>query len=121
MSLRVGVIGCGTAGAAAAILLARAGCTVTVLERVAEPGPVGAGIMIQPTGQAVLAQLGLLDDIVARGARIDRLWFRTHTGRTLVDLRYAAVNRAWFGIGLHRGVLFEALYAAARREPRVTV
>jgi 2-polyprenyl-6-methoxyphenol hydroxylase-like FAD-dependent oxidoreductase len=121
MSLRVGVIGCGTAGAAAAILLARAGCTVTVLERVATPGPVGAGIMIQPTGQAVLAQLGLLDDIASRGARIDRLWFRTHSGRTLVDLRYAAVDRAWFGIGLHRGVLFEALYAAARREPRVTV
>jgi 2-polyprenyl-6-methoxyphenol hydroxylase-like FAD-dependent oxidoreductase len=121
MSLRVGVIGCGTAGAAAAILLARTGCEVTVLERVATPGPVGAGIMIQPTGQAVLARLGLLDDIVARGSRIDRLWFRTHTGRTLVDLRYAAVDRDWFGIGLHRGVLFESLYAAAQREPRVTV
>ncbi len=117
----VGVIGCGTAGAAAAILLARAGHEVTVLERVADPGPVGAGIMIQPTGQAVLARLGLLDAIVAQGARIDRLWFRTHTGRTLVDLRYAVCNSAWFGIGLHRGVLFEELYTAARNEPRVTV
>jgi 2-polyprenyl-6-methoxyphenol hydroxylase-like FAD-dependent oxidoreductase len=121
VNLQVGVIGCGTAGAAAAILLARAGCNVTVLERVPTPGPVGAGIMLQPTGQAVLARLGLHDDIAARGARIDRLWFRTHTGRTLVDLRYAAVDRAWFGIGLHRGVLFEALYDAARTEPRVTV
>lgn len=77
--------------------------------------------MIQPTGQAVLARLGLLDTIVSRGARIDRLWFRTHTNRTLVDLHYAKVSRAWFGIGLHRGVLFEALYDAARAEPRVTV
>src|SRR6185503_6264096 len=102
--MRVGVIGCGTAGAAAAILLARAGCDVTVLERVANPGPVGAGIIIQPTGQAVLARLGLLDAITARGARLDRLWFRTHTGRTLVDLHYAKVDREWFGIGLHRGV-----------------
>ena len=117
----IGVIGCGTAGAAAAILLARAGHEVRVLERVAKPGPVGAGIMVQPTGQAVLARLGLLDTIVARGARIDRLWFRTHTGRTLVDLHYDMVNRDWFGIGLHRGVLFEALYNAACAEPRVRV
>ncbi|HEX5059389.1 MAG TPA: NAD(P)/FAD-dependent oxidoreductase [Kofleriaceae bacterium] len=118
---RIGVVGCGTAGAAAAILFARAGNHVTVLERVAAPGPVGAGIMIQPTGQAVLGRLGLLDAIAAKGARIDRLWFRTHTGRTLVDLHYAKVDQAWFGIGLHRGVLFEALYNAARHEPRVTV
>jgi len=118
---RVGVIGCGTAGATSAILLARAGCDVTVLERVAEPKPIGAGIMLQPTGQAVLARLGLLDPIATRGARIDRLWFRTDRGRTIVDLHYAAVDREWFGIGLHRGLLFETLYTAARAEPRVTV
>ena len=117
----VGVIGCGTAGAAAAILLARAGNEVTVLERVVDPKPVGAGILIQPTGQAVLARLGLLDAIAEHGARVDRLWFRTHAQRTLVDLHYAAVDRAWFGIGLHRGVLFESLFNAARREPRVRV
>ncbi len=117
----VGVIGCGTAGAAAALLLARAGCEVTVLERVADPKPVGAGILMQPTGQAVLARLGLLDAIAARGARVDRLYFRKPGGATLVDLRYAKCDPAWFGIGLHRGVLFEALYRAACVEPRVTV
>jgi 2-polyprenyl-6-methoxyphenol hydroxylase-like FAD-dependent oxidoreductase len=117
----VGVVGCGTAGAAASLLLARAGCNVTVLERVAEPGPVGAGILVQPTGQAVLARLGLLDAIIARGARVDRLWFRKPGGGTLVDLHYARCDQAWFGIGLHRGVLFDELYRAARGEPRVTV
>jgi 2-polyprenyl-6-methoxyphenol hydroxylase-like FAD-dependent oxidoreductase len=117
----VGVIGCGTAGATSALLLARAGCDVSVLERVAEPKPIGAGIMLQPTGQAVLARLGLLDPIATRGARIDRLWFRTDRGRTIVDLHYAAVERAWHGIGLHRGLLFETLYTAARAEPRVAV
>jgi 2-polyprenyl-6-methoxyphenol hydroxylase-like FAD-dependent oxidoreductase len=121
MTIDVGVIGCGTAGAAAAILLARAGCRVTVFERVAEPKPVGAGIVIQPTGQAVLAHLGLLDDVLARGAPLDRLWCRTPRGRTLVDLRYARVEPRWFGVGLHRGALFEALYRTARAEPGVTV
>lgn len=118
---RVGVIGCGTAGAAAAILLAWLGCEVTVLERVAEPKPIGAGILLQPTGQAVMARMGLLDPIVARGSRVERLYLRTPGGRALADLHYAAIDPAWFGIGLHRGLLFETLYNAARSEPRVTV
>lgn len=117
----MGVIGCGTAGAATALLLARAGCEVTVLERVAEPKPVGAGILMQPTGQFVLARLGLLDAIVARGSRVERLWFRKPRGGTLVDLHYARLDPAWFGIGLHRGVLFDQLYRATCVEPRVKV
>ena len=119
--MRVGVIGCGTAGAAAAILLARGGAKVTVLEKVAAPAPVGAGIVVQPSGQAVLARLGLLDAIAAKGARLDRLFLRSHRGRTLADLQYAQVDPAWFGIGLHRGVLFDALYGAACAEPGVDV
>ncbi len=119
--LDVAVIGCGTAGAAAALLLARAGHRLTVYERVAEPGPVGAGISLQPTGQAVLARLGLLAPILARAARIDRLHVVRRDGRTLVDLRYADVDPRWFGLGLHRGTLFVTLYDAVRAEPGVTV
>ena len=37
--LDVGVVGCGTAGAAVALFLARAGHTVTIYERVPDPGP----------------------------------------------------------------------------------
>ncbi len=56
--LSVGVIGCGTAGSAAALFLARAGHAVTLYERVAVPGPAGAGIVLQPSGMAALAALG---------------------------------------------------------------
>ena len=93
----VAVVGCGTAGAAAALFLARAGHRVTTLERVPDPGPVGAGITLQPTGQAVLAELGLLAPVLDHGARVDRLHARTATGRTLVDLRYDDVDAAFFG------------------------
>ena len=117
----VAVVGCGTAGAAAALLLARAGADVDVFERVAEPGPVGAGIIVQPTGQAVLARLGLLDPIAARGAPLDRLFLRTSGGRTLADLHYAEIDPAWRGLGVHRGVLFAALHGAVAREPRVAL
>jgi 2-polyprenyl-6-methoxyphenol hydroxylase-like FAD-dependent oxidoreductase len=117
----IAVIGCGTAGAATALLLARAGHDVTVLERVVEPRPVGAGIIVQPTGQSILARLGLLEPIATRGSRLDRLFLRTSGGRTLVDLQYAELDSRWFGLGVHRGVLFAALHDAVRREPRVTL
>ncbi len=114
------VIGCGTAGAAAALLVARSGHDVTVLERVAEPRPIGAGIIVQPTGQAILARLGLFERVAARGSRLDRLFLRTSGGRTLVDLHYAELDPRWFGLGVHRGVLFSALHDSVRVEPRVT-
>jgi 2-polyprenyl-6-methoxyphenol hydroxylase-like FAD-dependent oxidoreductase len=116
----IGVIGGGTAGSAAALFLARAGHEVRVFERVADPKPVGAGIIVQPTGQAVLARLGLLERVAARAAVLDRLWLRTPRGRTLADLHYAAVDPKWFGLGTHRGVLFEALYEAAHAEVTIT-
>jgi 2-polyprenyl-6-methoxyphenol hydroxylase-like FAD-dependent oxidoreductase len=119
--LSIAVVGAGTAGAAAAVLLARTGHTVGLFERVAEPGPVGAGITLQPTGQAVLARLGLLPAIAARATRIDGLLCRRPDGRAVVDLRYADVAPELHAYGLHRGVLFEALLAAARAEPRIAL
>jgi len=110
----IAIVGAGTAGAAAAILLARAGHTVTVFERVAVPRPIGAGITLQPTGQAVLARLGLLAPIREHGARIDRLRCVRRGGRPLVDLAYAQIDPRLHGLGIHRGVLFETLFTAAR-------
>lgn len=112
--LQIGIVGAGTAGSASAILLARAGHRVTVLECVAEPRPIGAGITLQPTGQLALARLGLLDAVEARGARIDRLTCRRRGGKVLVDLPYADIDPRLYGLGIHRGVLFETLFAAAR-------
>jgi 2-polyprenyl-6-methoxyphenol hydroxylase-like FAD-dependent oxidoreductase len=119
--LDIGVVGCGTAGAAAALFLARAGHRVTVYERVPAPEPVGAGIVLQPTGQHVLAELGLLAPILAKGARLDGLVVATTEGRTVVDLDYAMVDERYFGLGLHRGVLFQALYDAVRADPRIAL
>jgi 2-polyprenyl-6-methoxyphenol hydroxylase-like FAD-dependent oxidoreductase len=120
-ALDIGVIGCGSAGAAAALFLARAGHRVTVYERVADPQPIGAGITLQPTGQAVLARLGLLAPILERGARLERLRANRHGGKRLVELHYADVDPALFGLGLHRGTLFHVLFEAVKREPGVTL
>lgn len=45
--LRIAIVGYGTAGQAAAVLLARDGHDVSVFERVPTPGPVGAGFLLQ--------------------------------------------------------------------------
>ena len=37
------------------------------------PRPIGSGLMIQPTGLAVLRTMGLAEATIAAGARIDRL------------------------------------------------
>ncbi len=122
--LDVGVIGCGTAGSAAAVFLARQGHRVTVYERVPSPGPVGAGITIQPTGLHVLCRLGLYNHIVSRGSRIDSLVCERIAGKkrkSLIELTYEDVGEGLFGVGLHRGVLFEALLAAVRVEPNISL
>lgn len=114
--LNIAVAGCGPCGLAAALLLSRRGHRVTLFERFVEPKPIGSGLMIQPTGQAVLAELGLLPRVLAEGARIERLI--GHAGaRKVLDVRYRWLGGApRFGIGVHRSSLFDALHDAVRAE-----
>ena len=71
---RIAVIGAGTAGLAAAILLARQHHDVTLIERAPALAPVGAGLLLQPSGLRVLASMGLGQTMAAYGARIDMLY-----------------------------------------------
>lgn len=117
--LEVGVVGAGTAGAATAVFLARAGHRVTLFEAVPRPGPVGAGIMMQPTGMSVLERLGVLPQVIERGSRLSGLSCVQHQGKPVLELTYARIHPGAFGLGLHRGVLFDALFGAAMAEPGV--
>lgn len=118
--MRIAIVGCGTGGPAAALFFARQGHEVVVFERVADPRPVGAGLLLQPTGMHVLGLLGLLNRVVPRGARIARL-HGTAGARDVIDLRYAELRPDLFGLGLSRGALFGALYDAVRPLVRVGV
>lgn len=113
--LDIGVAGCGPAGLAVALLLARDGHRVRLYERFETARPVGSGLMIQPTGQAVLAEMGLLPGLAAAGARIDRLFGRAEpSGRTVLDVRYEWLGASGaHGIGVHRATLFGLLHRAA--------
>lgn len=110
----IAIAGCGPCGLAAALLLTREGHRVTIFERFEAAQPVGSGLMLQPTGLAVLDQLGLGDAARASGAVIERLVGRAGAdGPLVLDVRYAAMRRAVTGIGLHRASLFALLHDAA--------
>ena len=110
--MQVAIVGYGSGGQAAALALAQRGHRVQVFERVPNPGQVGAGFLLQPTGLQALWQLGLLKDVCALGARVDRLYGETGQGRAVMDMRYADLDPQLCGIGMQRGALFALLHQA---------
>lgn len=113
--MRIAIAGFGVGGAALSVALARDGHEVTVYERAADPGPVGAGFLLQPSGQAVLAGLGLYDEVAASAWPIRAFHADSAPGRTLSELRYDRRDRTAHALGVSRGRLFTALQAAAVR------
>lgn len=113
--LHVLVVGAATGGSATALLLARAGARVTLLERVAEPRAVGAGIAIAENGLAVLESLGLGPALeparAVHGVRITDA-----DGRTLLEPPRPAPRV----VMLRRSTLQRVLLDAVLAEPRIT-
>lgn len=113
----IGIVGCGVAGQAAATFLAECGHAVTIFERFAEPRPLGAGLLLQPTGLAVLRALRLEQQALSRGGRVIGLEAKTATGRTVLNLSYSRVHPAAHGLGIRRGVLFDLLHRRMKESP----
>ncbi len=110
--LRIAIVGYGAAGQAAALFLSAQGHQLSVFEQAASPGPVGAGFLLQPTGLGVLDRLGLLDDVLEKGQRIQRLYGCTANGRSVMDMRYVDHVQDFFGLGMTRGSLFTLMHDA---------
>jgi 2-polyprenyl-6-methoxyphenol hydroxylase-like FAD-dependent oxidoreductase len=115
--LNVIVCGGATGGCAAALLLARAGANVTLVERVAEPRAIGAGIAIAENGLAVLESLGLIDALaVARPVTEVRIV--DAAGRTLLAPRGEPPRAVMVRRSTLQGILLDAVAAEARIERR---
>ena len=106
------IVGSGTVGPAAGIFLARAGHEVTLFERAPREEAVGAGFLLQPTGLAVLKELGLAEKVLGVTQKIGGLYCETASGRVLLDLKYKELGTDLFGLGTHRSSLLSVLLKA---------
>lgn len=72
--------------------------------------------MLQPTGLAVLAELGLASSVLAMGRKIDRLFGRTvPSNRIILDVRYDHLGPNYSGLAVHRTALFNPLFDAVKQ------
>jgi salicylate hydroxylase len=124
MPFEIAVAGAGPAGLAAALALSRQGHKIVLFDQFDEPRPLGSGLILQPTGLAVLDWLGLGTRMRSLGSRIDRLYGRAcGSGRIVLDVNYAALGDGSHGVAVHRAALFKVLFDAVKEaglaiEPR---
>lgn len=99
----IAIVGGGIAGLSSAIFLSRMGYEVTVYDKAKGPQPVGAGFLLQPPGQEVLAELGILDEVTSLSVPIHRLRSATLFGYKLLDLHYSHLRgKPRQGLGVQR-------------------
>lgn len=115
------IVGAGPAGCAAAILLARRGWTVDLVDRRDPTAFKLCTHAIMPAGVAVLEDLGVLQEVEAAGACRwwgGRLWLNGVTVAAPLPRRGV---RFPYGLSLRREQLDPLLLAAARRQPGISV
>ena len=113
---KVVIVGSGMAGLASALFLKRLGAEVSLYDQFEQPQALGAGLLLQPVGQWVLAQLNLLDKVRETSSRIDRLRGCANSGTKILDLMYEDYFSGAHALGVHRGQLFNSLLSQARND-----
>lgn len=112
--MQVIVAGAGIGGLAAALALHASGHEVTVFEAVSTILPLGVGINLLPHAAEVLDELGLVDDLLARGVATRELVYYNRFGQRIWgEPRGRFAGHAAPQISLHRGALQGVLYDAA--------
>ncbi|WP_439595419.1 3-hydroxybenzoate 6-monooxygenase [Falsiroseomonas sp.] len=112
------VAGGGIGGLATALALSRQGFAVTVLEKAAAMGEVGAGIQLGPNAFHVFDELGLGETARAMAIHVDRLRLMDAlTAEEICHIDLGAAFRARFGAPyavIHRGDLHAVFLAGCR-------
>jgi 2-polyprenyl-6-methoxyphenol hydroxylase-like FAD-dependent oxidoreductase len=116
------IVGAGPSGLLLAVLLARAGWSVQVLERDPELGPPPGGVVLQPATLGLLDRLGKLGHLRCGGMTVDGV-DETGPGGAVFSADYRQLPGApvpW-ALAVPLRVLREALLDLARAEPGVVV
>jgi 5-methylphenazine-1-carboxylate 1-monooxygenase len=109
------IAGGGIGGLAAALALQAAGIGVRVFEAAREVKPLGVGINLQPHAVRELAELGLLDALLATGVATREFVYANRHGQEIwAEPRGLAAGYNWPQVSIHRGRLQMLLWDAAR-------
>ncbi len=104
------IVGAGIGGLTAAIALRQAGFGVEVFERAAELKEIGAGIALSANAIRVLKHLGLMQQVIDRGAVIEAAASYNSRGDTISRLPTNLTDVP--SVCLHRADLQQALFSA---------
>jgi 2-polyprenyl-6-methoxyphenol hydroxylase-like FAD-dependent oxidoreductase len=118
-ALHVAVVGGAIGGASTALLLARAGARVTLLERADSARAVGAGIALAENGLAVLDALGLSAALAQIGAAVTGVRVVDALGRTLFAPVGGIAGDAPRILMARRSDLYALLARAVSEQPRI--
>lgn len=124
--LHIAVVGGGIGGLAAALAVARNGHRVTLVERAARFGEIGAGLQLAPNASLALEELGVLDAVQRSAVAPPRLvMMDALSGEQIaaLDLRSNAYRSRFKHPYLvtHRTDLHQALLAACQEHPSISL
>jgi flavin-dependent dehydrogenase len=118
------VVGAGPSGATTALLLARQGHDVVLVDRARFPRDKACGEGVMPPGVAALRRMGLLERVRATGARpLDSVTYRHRKTGLEVRLPFPIPpdQGSAAGLGVRRTTFDGVLVDAVREEPRAVV
>ena len=109
------IVGGGAAGCAAAILFARDGAAVDVIEIKPEESALGSGITVQGNALRVLRQLGVWNEVAAAGYAFNTVGLRAPDGTLLVEMEDVRTGGPDLPatVGMYRPALARILTEAA--------
>jgi 5-methylphenazine-1-carboxylate 1-monooxygenase len=109
--LRIIIAGAGIGGLTAALAAHQAGIEVQLIESVPEMQRLGVGINLLPHSARVLADLGVLDDLLSQGvATRELVYFNKHGQRIWGEPRGLHAGYPNPQISMSRGILQEVLH-----------
>jgi 2-polyprenyl-6-methoxyphenol hydroxylase-like FAD-dependent oxidoreductase len=108
------IVGGGIGGLATGLALRLAGFDVAVYERASEIREVGAGLALWSGTVALLRRLGVADEVIASGGRLERSQLLTWHGDVRSDLVVSEIVPPGLepAVCIHRAAVHTALYRA---------
>jgi salicylate hydroxylase len=123
--LSLAIVGAGIGGLTAALLLARQGHAITLIERRTGFSEVGAGLQLSPNASRILRELGLGAALGRAASEPDRVVIRAiGSGKIIGEVTLGPYMRERFGSPywvIHRADLQQVLLDAVRSQPAIRI